>query len=438
MRLKRVVAVFLLVMPLVTGCGGDAVDDKEPLTKSVRTDATQEKKDKVTPAPKPTPEDDKYVHGEDGYFNLDEAGVPVQLRAQSGGTCWLFAAAVSMETGYEIAHGKEIKIDPMKLLKPTYGEDKEEGYFLDGVGAREFGGVAPIVIHSLSNGFGFDGYVLDRGINLPDQNPETIKKYIKKYGAMYIGIPDGNAQKKAYFEGYTTLNFVTDDPKDYDHSIAIVGWDDHFPKKDFFDEASQDGAWITANSQANSDYYYVSYDTKPDYMNDVPVFLSMTDEYTHVATHDCGYDEENPIKDKKGVTLANVFHDPGKLGAVGTYSLKKNQDIVIKVYDDKFKKCIYTQKEHLKDTGYQVIKLSEPIDVSDYAIAVTYTKGKAPVEGKYRKYDDGKIIFKPKSKKGESFIKLGKKWYDLNDKNTGNIIGRKDKINNCCIKGLYV
>ena len=428
---------------LMTGCGDDTEDIKKPVSDTIveivsgtaaTVSPTAAAVTSTAVSPIKTLSPDRYVHGSEGYFNLNDEGTTVRLRSQIGGTCWLFASAVCMETGTQIAHGKEIELDPMSLVDKIYGDDKKEGFFVRGVGAREYGGCAFSVIMTLSNGF--DGYVLDSAVFLPDNETETIQKYIKNYGAVYFAVPDGVATKKGNHEGYTTINHVTDDIEYYDHSIAAVGWDDHFPKTYFNDEASQDGAWITANSQANADYYYVSYDTKPEIQYDKPVCMSVSDEYTYVSTHDCGFDPDQSIVKKGAVTTANVFHKPGTLTAVGTYSLEKDQDIKIEIYDADFKECIYTQGGTLTEAGYQVIELAQPIDVDDYAISVTYSKGVAPVEGKGWKDLPG-VEFKPVSKKGESFVKIGKKWYDTHDKATLKKLKRKDKINNVCIKGLY-
>ena len=438
---RKLLGIFMVCMMMLTACGDVSVADgenkgfeSESVTQAAVSAAATDAEAEPTKPPSPirTLNPDRYVHGEDGYYCLDDDGVPVELRAQVGGTCWLFAAAVCMETGYERTHGGEIKIDPMKLLDKVYGEDKKEGYFVRNVGAREFGGFASQVVHTLSNGF--DGYVLDRGIRLPDNETDTIKKYIKEYGAVYFAVPDTVATKKGTFDGYTTINHVTS-PDNYDHSIAAVGWDDYFPKKYFVDTPSQDGAWLTANSQENADYYYVSYGTKPEDVFDHPQCMSMSDEYSAVASHDCGFDEKCSIKMKKGCTTANVFHKEGTLSAVGTYSLGRNRDITIEIYDEHLKNVIYTQTTHLPEYGYQVVKLDQPLEVRDYAIAITYSFGVAPVEGKGWKEEN--LVFKPTSAKGESFVKIGKKWYDLHERSTSDMLGRKGRINNACIKGLY-
>ena len=434
--LNKLFSLVLVLVTLLTGCGADPeiVADVDTTTGTAVVSETPEPTSAETATPAAaavaTPDPERYVHGEDGYFNLDEEGIPVHLRAQRGGTCWLYASAVSMETGYEMNTGREVEIDPYSLLDKIYGDDKKEGIFID-ASPVEFGGMADFVVGSLTNGF--DQYVLDRAIQIKDVSIDNIKECIKKYGGMYIGIPDTATRYKAFFHGYTTINWPDAKPKNYDHSITIVGWDDHFPKDYFVVPATRDGAWITVNSRSNSDYYYVSYDTPPDHWGDYPTFMSMSDAYSSVATHDYGVDEKF-IKTGEETVTANVFHQAGTLAAVGTYSKAKEQDIKIEIYDADFKKVLYTQEAHLDGRGYHTISLDTPLDVTDYAIAIHYTKG-APVEGPGWKYEE--VHFRVSSKKGESFVLVDGKWLDLHDKNTRQKIGAKKKVNNCCIKGLY-
>ncbi len=437
---KKTLSLFVICMLALTGCGanpGGGTRDTTAVTgEAVSASAVATPVETKAPAGGlgkliGTPDPDRYVHGEDGYYNLDEEGTPVHLRAQRGGTCWLYAAAVAMETGYERATGKEVELDPYSLLDKIYGDNKKEGFFIE-ANPVEVGGTAPFVYMTLSNGF--DQYVLDQAIEVDDIKIDTIKEGIKKYGALYIGIPDTDPLKKGVYHGYTTTNWPTAKVKDYDHSIAIIGWDDHFPKDYYREPATRDGAWITANSGSNSDYYYVSYDTKPEYTWDTPAFMSMTDVYSAVATYDYGVDKKF-LKTGKETVTANVFHQAGTLAAVGTYSAAKDQDVTIEIYDAELKKVRYTQKAHLDGRGYHTVALDTPLKVEDYAIAIHYTKKGAPIEGKGWKHDD--IMLRVSSKKGESFIRVGEKWLDLHEKSTLKRIGRKDKTNNCCIKGLY-
>ena len=41
---------------------------------------------------------ESYTHGEDGYCNILEEFPNIEMKSQEGGTCWLDAADMSMET----------------------------------------------------------------------------------------------------------------------------------------------------------------------------------------------------------------------------------------------------------------------------------------------------------------------------------------------------
>ena len=448
-RTKKIIALLLIFTFCLAGCASETDTGSDQVSDAVTGEAVSGNAVSETAADlseaSPTPDapppgfkqevGEKYVHGDDGYYNLADDGITVNERVQKGGTCWLFSAAVTMETGCQRLHDKLIEVDPMPLLKQIYGDNKAEGYFIKGADAKNVGGVGFIVIDTLANGFG-DGLVVDGSVEATDFTPEEMKEGIKKYGALNVGVPDTDPGKKGVFHGYSTINHVTDNPDDYDHAVAFIGWDDHFPRDYFKDPASQDGAWIAYNSLSNGGYFYYSYDMLIEREWDKPSFMSVTDEYSHVESYDVGNPEDISIRTGKETTVGNVFHKKGTLAAVGTYCLKKSQSIEIKIYDAKFKKCLYTQSAELDHKGYHTIRLDEPQEVEDYALVIRYT-GAAPVEGDGWKEKDEAIYRKTTCKKGQSFVLLDDKWKDLSDKETIRELGCKHKPHNCNIKALY-
>ena len=374
----------------------------------------------------------EYVHGTDGYYNIQEDGIEFELTPQISGTCWICAASCSLMTAYQKNHDGSIVLDQIDLLNEVYDDDKEEGIFVaQGADTRQLGGSGLFIMNELTEGFG-NNLVMDSSIDAKDWSIDEIKNGIRKYGALYIGIPDSSS-KKGTHDNYFTMNYP-DAPQNYfDHSIAVIGWDDNFPKEYFNEEASRNGAWITYNSAYPSDYYYVSYDTPFDELYDTPLFMSMTDSYSKVLSYDCGRWYVDPVSTGKTTTTANVFHEKGTLAAVGTYAVTDDQDLTIQILTPDLKECLYSQEYHADRKGYYVFKLDTPMEVEDYAIAVTYPAG-APVEGESVEIDHT-VHIDITGKSGQSFILVDGKWLDMSEEKTQNILG--SVTNNACIKALY-
>ncbi|WP_455530147.1 lectin like domain-containing protein [Ruminococcus sp.] len=368
-----------------------------------------------------------YVHGTDGYYNIADEMTEFDMKSQQYGTCWLHAAAASMETAYFKENGSYISIDPMKLLDSTYLDEKDEGFFVkDGIDAKDFGGSQPIVTFRLSGGFG--DLVIDSSVFLDKNDREAIKENIRKRGGVAIGILDNDDSKKGWFGTYRTINYTKDD--NFDHDVTIIGYDDHFPKEYFKVPASEDGAWITYNSSLGSaGYYYISYSAPLEYA----ISHSVTDKYGEVLSYDAGTEEDRYVKTGDSTKTANVFHKAGKLAAVGTYNNFDEQDIKIEIYNEDFSELLYSQDAKLGYHGYHTIDLDTPADVTDYAIVITYTKG-APVEGEDTDYDG--MEYKTVSEKGKSFVYINDKWKDMTDSDIKDALKSDFEPNNCCIKAI--
>ncbi len=374
----------------------------------------------------------EYVHREKGYYNLLEDGVDFKLISQLSGTCWICAASCAMTTGCQIRHGKNIVFDQIKLLNEIYDDDKEEGVFIsEGTDKEKYGGSVFFVLNELSRGFG-DGYAIDGAVDAKNWTIDEVKDGIRRYGALYIGIPDTDSYKGNH-DHYYTMNTPNPGEAEFDHSIAVLGWDDDFPKEYFNVEASQNGAWITYNSNYPLDYIYVSYDTPFDQLYDTPYFLSVTDTYKKVVSHDCGCWHAEPVSTGAVTATANIFREKGRLAAVGTYVLADDQDLLIQILTPDLTKCLYSQKCHADRKGYYVFDLDTPMDVEEYGVAVSYPKG-ASVEGS--SWDPENVIhIGITSKKGQSYIQVDGKWLDMSEKSTWDRVGCI--TNNACIKALY-
>lgn len=104
---------------------------------------------------------------------------------------------------------------------------------------------------------------------------KSVKNAVLKYGAVTSGYFDDLA-----FSSTDQTSFYHNDAKGQNHAIAIVGWDDDYPKEKFNGKAqpTKNGAWLVKNSWGdyNSEhgYFWLSYEDKN--------ILSYTDNYSIV------------------------------------------------------------------------------------------------------------------------------------------------------------
>ena len=425
---KRIIVKIIVVSSILvlTGCGFNTKktasgEEESSVSSEITTEAI------AAEAAETVAVVEDYVHGEDGYFNLLEEYPEIEMKYQEGGTCWLYAGACSMESNYVIKNNSNITINPLELLDRIYLDEKDEGFFPHkGINGKDLGGWQWMITETCSNGFG--DYILDSSVVLDESDREAIKENLRTRGGVAVGVNDVYRNFKGLHGQYYTINYAVEQ---FDHDITIVGYDDHFPKEYYNIPASEDGAWIAYNSLFGpARFYYVSYCAPLEYA----VSHSVTDRYSCVLAYDAGTDEERFVKTGEPVTMANVFHKAGVLAAVGTYNdFDGSQDIIIEIYDRNFTNLLYSQETVLDYRGYHTITLDEPINVTDYAIAITYSEG-APVEGETEDY--GELDYVTTSDAGQSFVKLDK-WRDLTEEGIEKELGTDYKPGNCCIKALY-
>ena len=451
----RKLSVPLALLFVLTGCGkSGSTTENEPATETQMIAETQAATEEQTVNETQTATETKtvtetatqeevYVHGDDGYYCILD-NFEMELEAQKDGTCWTYAASCSMETEYFKRTGKYIDIDPYRLVDLIYNDEDEGFIFRDKSKKYTFGGAQEFVTVILSNGF--DGLTLIDSTQVSGKDMEAVKEYIRNRGGLAACVPDGRSYRRN-FHGYLTINQPTANDSFYDHDVTIIGWDDHFPKEYFEEKAMQDGAWIAYNSMFAGCLYYISYDTELKQIYGHTV----TDKYAEVLSHDVGITPvtipddvglliQSPSVFGSGVRVANVYHTKDhpastKLGAVGTISLAMDQDVKIEIYDAELKKVLYTQDAHFDSFGYHTVELAEPLEVTDFAVAVTYGYD-VPVEG--TGWGDNDLTFKVHSEPGQSFIYLDGAWHDLNDPKTAGLAGVDHELNNAVIKALML
>lgn len=358
-----------------------------------------------------------YVHGTDGYYNLTDELKNFKRPVQQTGTCWLYAARASMQTSYEKQTGKELKMEISDMLDAVYGEGKQEGIFVkNGISKSDLGGYQQFVTDRLSRECK-EGITLSGSMMIAPTDREAIKNAVRTRGGVTVGIDSQNCEV-GMFGIYPTL--IYKQAKIYDHAVTVIGWDDHFPREYFKTPAEQDGAWIVYNSNLGEMCQYISYCAPLEYA----ISHTVSDKYSQVQSYDAGNVMSGYIKTGDSTKAANVFHKKGKLAAVGTFNNFDKQDIKIEIMSADFKNTLYTQDASLGYQGYQTVELTKPVDVENYAVVITYSKG-APVEGETIGF--AVASYKTSIEKGQSFVFADGKWKDMTDSDINKVI-KTDKV----------
>ena len=389
-----------------------------------------------------------YTHGDDGYYLLVENGAATEFyteHKEHGGTYWACAAATSMESSALVREKERITVDPSDVVEAVYDEDKSEGICPENINIWDYGGKGWPVVEALSNGFG--KYYLSAAIDCKGLSRDTVKELIKTHGAMTMGINSIHNGRWLY-DGYLTQY---DQDNEDDHMVAVVGWDDHFPKEYFRETPSGDGAWITQDSSIDGDYVYISYDTQ---IKNAYIF-ELSDGHHDILSYEggcrgsistdgevfsgsCLTVNDDPVKRDEGqsaeIAIANIFHKNGMLTAVGTYIIDGCKSIDISIYDEKTGELLHEQKASFDEPGYYTVPLDKQVEADGFRIEVVFD-GAAPVEGE--EAFDGHLRYKASSEKDQSYIRISDRWYDLADPQTKEKLGIGFTPNNACIKAIF-
>ena len=413
MKITKQILAFVLMLSLsaMNGCGDSSASEKaDPAVDSFVSSSAADSSSEATPKY-------DYVHGADGYYNLADELKLFKTPVQQTGTCWLYAARASMQTSYEKSTGKELKLEIYDMLEDIYGEGKQEGFFVNSaINKSDLGGYQQFVTARLS-GECKDGITLDSSMIIDPTDRETIKNAVRTRGGVTVGIDSRNCEV-GMFGTYPAL--IYKQAKIYDHAVTVIGWDDHFPKEYFKTPAEQDGAWIVYNSNLGGKYQYISYSSPLEYA----ISHTVSDKYSDVQSYDAGNVMSSYIKTGDSTKVANIFHKAGKLAAVGTFNNFDKQDIKLEIMSADFSTVLYTQDAKLDYQGYQTIELTKPVDVRDFAVVITYSKG-APVEGETIGF--AVASYKTSIEKGQSFVFADGKWKDMTDSDINRAI-RTDKV----------
>ncbi len=267
----------------------------------------------------------------------------------SCGSCWAFATYASLESFLRPAATMDFSENNMKN---THGFDKApcaggNEFMATAYLARWSGPVSessdPYSASSTSSASNLpvQKHVQDVSF-LPDRAGSTdnnnIKAAILNYGAVYTTIfiqptyPQFNTATNAYYYPTGQTN---------NHAVAIVGWNDNFPKTSFSVRPPGNGAWIVKNSWGtgwgDNGYFYVSY-YDANIGKDNAVFTAQpTTNYNSIYQYDpLGFTQSFGPGSSTSAWGANIFTASanGNLAAVSFYTQSLNAPYEVYVYTD--------------------------------------------------------------------------------------------------------
>ena len=412
-----------------------------------------------------------YIPGGDGYYSQLDSGIGTDVQDQGySPDCWAYSSLDVMRITNQIAYGNDLDLTVSEIKDLTYGP-KDEGIMVaDGGLAKNIaGGSDQYIVWVMSNGY--NGYTVIENPSLNevfvDENDvyfrsncasvEQIQEMLRNKGALPVYVRYGSG-----IINYKDMALINDDtsynehngPQIEDgylsHEALIVGWDDDFPKEYFGQyghrEPSTDGAWLYKESSGTTwgdgGYGWMSYESTFT----VNGYLLLSDAYSKVLS----YDNSVTFGFSTGseTTVANVFHEGGRLSAIGTYVgmgkdyyeyyglNDEDHDITIEIRDADLDEVLATKNATFDFDGYYVVELDEPIDVEEFSVVITY-HGNAPAEGESAGEVRSGVNYLVDSEAGQSFVLFNGEWLDMSEDSTTETLGLEQKPNNACIKALF-
>ncbi len=233
-------------------------------------------------------------------YDSRQYGYVTEKKEQYGGACWAFAAIAATESSLIKSGLADNSIDLSEFHLVYYAH---MGGFNDPLGncstysgrvssiydAINYGGRSFYVESQFSK---WSGPVLESDMPYSDReyinkiypdvsedlsnkclfhlsksahsySTDDTKRLIMQYGAVTGSLHVGGTNYINYKDyEYVTYNFPNAEDAVLNHDVAIVGWDDDYPKENFNYQPEHDGAWLVKDSDGkNQPYWYVSYET---------------------------------------------------------------------------------------------------------------------------------------------------------------------------------
>ncbi|ATU08081.1 lectin like domain-containing protein [Methanohalophilus portucalensis] len=271
---------------------------------------------------------------------------------------------------------------------------------------------------------------------------DYLKEAVMEYGAVYSYFM---VKMSAFADNYTTY-YYNESAYDGGHAVALVGWNDSFPKEKFNIIPPGDGAFILKNSWGTGTedfeigeegYFYISYYEKS--FNDHsghPAILIATedaDNYDNIYQYDpLGYTDSRGFSNSTTAHGANVFQTVSEeyLEAVSFYTTDTNAVYNVSIYTNLSSSApvgenlLAQTNGTFAHAGYHTVTLDTPVHLEKGLIFSVVTRLCNPdyeyplaIEKPLANYSS-----KASANPNESFISPdGSNWTDVGELNDTNI-----------------
>ena len=342
-------------------------------------------------------------------FNLVDYGLVSPVKNQGhNGACWAFGTVAALESAFlKATNGKltldisENNVQNLNIQFSPFGVSQtEEGsemvgsiYVTSWLGVTnqeddvydEMGKLSPIYDNG-SKYFVYDTVYLPLRENVTDNY--KYKEALVKYGVIAVHVHGIKGPNDISYtqENTAAYYFNSTFGKGVDHTVALVGWDDNFPKEKFALIPPGDGAWILKNSWGTdwgeNGYYYVSYyDT---------AFATEEDSVGYIINNMHNYERNyeydivgNPEFIQTNITPSSYINkytavNDELISAIGTSFHKSGEDYEIIIYVDD--KETYTQKGTSLRRGFETITLKQRVGVKEnHSFAIEVVSNVIPI-----------------------------------------------------------
>ncbi len=331
-------------------------------------------------------------------YDLRDYGHITTIKNQNPyGTCWAFASVGALESNYLIQNPGANVPDLSELHLAWYAfRDSRQGYAFPLNNSSESilnqGGWPSISVAMFSRMSGpaleselpytnagnvssvtsgrtpesysrpfklKDAYLIGR---ITASNRDIVKNFVINNGAVMIAYSHSGSD----MSGSSYYNFDTRT----NHAVEIIGWDDDYPRSNFKNQPSANGAWLVRNSWGNTwglnGCFWMSYE---QYISSAAVFIA---ENTTEGLKHYGHDELGSISAVSYQWSANVFkaEDNEKIIEIGFYTKDNNAPYTI--YVNKLGSDIPVNpgtpsspvlSGTMPNAGYHTLKLTNPIEL---------------------------------------------------------------------------